>query len=335
MMFVVCALVSLPMGANRTIGTALDVAIPLLMIVPLLAKRPDTQAQTRTTQSQREDDATRTRFPWQLVVGFLVFGVAFGLSRSITPQTADGISLSQDLVRELNRGTAGIVAIALILRSHNLTYSLGVAGTFCFVVVFFLAYFVEGSHDAVSLTAVNAFSTLGYSFFELIMWSVIFSVASETSQPFHRIYGTGRGIMQLGVILGMRAATAERAVIGGDPFMPLFQASVLAMLLVFVGCFGTRDVLELWGMRKVSLPASEGSDDLASLISREFGLTPRESQVAVLLTKGRSESFIAESLSISQSTVHGHVTNIYAKTGVHSRQEFLTLVESASQGKSR
>jgi non-specific serine/threonine protein kinase len=49
------------------------------------------------------------------------------------------------------------------------------------------------------------------------------------------------------------------------------------------------------------------------------GLTPREREVLVLLTGGRTDREIAEALFISPRTVGGHVTNLLAKLGVDSR----------------
>ena len=59
-----------------------------------------------------------------------------------------------------------------------------------------------------------------------------------------------------------------------------------------------------------------------------FGLTRREIEVARLLAKGRSLPFVEEQLHISHGTAQTHQRHIYEKMGVHSRQEFLSLVES-------
>ena len=43
---------------------------------------------------------------------------------------------------------------------------------------------------------------------------------------------------------------------------------------------------------------------------------------------GRSTAFIAQQLCISESTAKSHVRHIYAKCGIHNRQELLDLLES-------
>jgi DNA-binding CsgD family transcriptional regulator len=51
----------------------------------------------------------------------------------------------------------------------------------------------------------------------------------------------------------------------------------------------------------------------------DVGLTPREHQIASAIALGHSNRRIAEMLSINESTVRHHVTNIFNKTGVGSR----------------
>ena len=66
---------------------------------------------------------------------------------------------------------------------------------------------------------------------------------------------------------------------------------------------------------------------IVALRSSKAGLTPRETDVFLLLARGRSVPFIAEALSLSPSTVKGHVRHLYAKLGVSNKQELLDLVD--------
>ncbi|WP_047416475.1 response regulator transcription factor [Cellulophaga sp. Hel_I_12] len=53
----------------------------------------------------------------------------------------------------------------------------------------------------------------------------------------------------------------------------------------------------------------------------QVGLTPRESEVLVQLSKGLSYTKIAENLFVSPSTVRKHIENLYTKLQVHSKLE--------------
>lgn len=66
-----------------------------------------------------------------------------------------------------------------------------------------------------------------------------------------------------------------------------------------------------------------------------YGLTSRETEVAMLLLGGRTRAYIRDELFVSLNTVGVHVRNIFAKCGVHSVQELMDLArhdENAAKG---
>jgi DNA-binding CsgD family transcriptional regulator len=63
-------------------------------------------------------------------------------------------------------------------------------------------------------------------------------------------------------------------------------------------------------------------------VSRHYGLTHREEEVLALLAQRKSIAAIESGLFISHGTAKGHVLHIYAKLGVHSRDEVAQIVES-------
>lgn len=74
--------------------------------------------------------------------------------------------------------------------------------------------------------------------------------------------------------------------------------------------------------------AGEGAGRYAMLVSR-FGFTAREAEVLALLADGADAAAVASQLVVSLSTANTHIRHIYAKLGIHSRQELmarLTLV---------
>jgi DNA-binding NarL/FixJ family response regulator len=52
-----------------------------------------------------------------------------------------------------------------------------------------------------------------------------------------------------------------------------------------------------------------------------FRLTAREQEVLALLAEGRTNAQLAEALFISERTANRHVSNIFAKLGVHNRTQ--------------
>jgi DNA-binding NarL/FixJ family response regulator len=61
--------------------------------------------------------------------------------------------------------------------------------------------------------------------------------------------------------------------------------------------------------------------DTSPISTARFGLSPRESEVLLVLAEGRTNREIAERLYISERTVAVHVRRILAKMGVAGRVE--------------
>lgn len=79
-----------------------------------------------------------------------------------------------------------------------------------------------------------------------------------------------------------------------------------------------------------STAAAAPADPLATAIeelSDTYKLTKREREVFALLAHGRSVPYIRDALIISKDTAATHTKHIYAKLGVHSRQELISMVE--------
>ena len=65
-------------------------------------------------------------------------------------------------------------------------------------------------------------------------------------------------------------------------------------------------------------------------LARQHGLTPREREVLELIARGRNRQYVAEKLVISEGTAKTHIKRIYAKLGIHSREELLDLIQGRS-----
>lgn len=79
--------------------------------------------------------------------------------------------------------------------------------------------------------------------------------------------------------------------------------------------------------------AAEKASSSANFSAKEdtlrelFGLTQRESEVAMLLAEGRSSTYIAGELYLSDNTVRSYVKSIYQKLEVHSKQDLIDFVK--------
>ena len=66
--------------------------------------------------------------------------------------------------------------------------------------------------------------------------------------------------------------------------------------------------------------------DRRAEIAEAHGLSPRETEVFMLLAQGRSRAYISEELVVSEGTIKTHISHIYAKLGIHGRQEMFDLL---------
>ena len=61
-------------------------------------------------------------------------------------------------------------------------------------------------------------------------------------------------------------------------------------------------------------------------IAVAYKLSPRETEVFILLAQGRTRTLIQDELVLAENTVKTHIAHIYAKLGVANRQEMMDRV---------
>ena len=78
-------------------------------------------------------------------------------------------------------------------------------------------------------------------------------------------------------------------------------------------------------------PTNDDASGTVNALAAAHKLTPRETEVFALLAQGRSIPYIRDELIISRETAATHAKHIYAKLGVHSRQELIDLVQRPAE----
>lgn len=74
--------------------------------------------------------------------------------------------------------------------------------------------------------------------------------------------------------------------------------------------------------------------DLLRSFAESHDLTPRETDVLVLLGQGRTRTYIAAELGLSPNTIKGYIRNVYQKSGAVDKQDLLDRVELFGQHRS-
>jgi DNA-binding CsgD family transcriptional regulator len=126
---------------------------------------------------------------------------------------------------------------------------------------------------------------------------------------------------------------------GGGETLAIIIAASMSLLLVTV----TVILIIADSQSKVRKQQSAGDNhephsslaQAVNLIAAEFNLSKRESEITLYMSRGYTLEKIANTLFISHDTVRTHAKNLYRKTGVHKKQQLITLLESRSEEFSR
>lgn len=103
----------------------------------------------------------------------------------------------------------------------------------------------------------------------------------------------------------------------------------VASVLTLVVAYGATMVLPRVLPRPAGAPPADKTlvdDAYLHSVAAAHDLSPRETEVFMLLAQGRSRAFIQDALSVSEGTVKTHTSRIYQKLGVASKQELLSYV---------
>jgi DNA-binding CsgD family transcriptional regulator len=131
------------------------------------------------------------------------------------------------------------------------------------------------------------------------------------------------------VLLAMLAVLCVVLVFSEKDFDQLFPTALSSKLIL--DDFAYQSLVSAGQYDVGNEPGSSSYAEACRTIAATFSLTEREQDIFDLLARGRGSDHIADRLHISLNTVRSHTQNIYVKTGVHSRNELMEMVESTQQ----
>lgn len=182
--------------------------------------------------------------------------------------------------------------------------------------------------------------SMRYAFvsFEFLVFSITSSLmviscartARNQCLPPVLVYGAFAGIVYAFSVFGSLAGyVLER--MQNESSILLFVIALAAIYVLSLAMTMQRKRQRGETFREAKQAPSWSSDEVigrrCAAVAERYGLSNRESEVLLLLAKGRDVPFIAEELVISKNTVRTHSKSIFMKMSVHSRQELIDLVE--------
>ena len=171
----------------------------------------------------------------------------------------------------------------------------------------------------------------GYILFDIFITALIANACRLSSlSPYLAFSITGCGGAAAFCLGGLFGSAFS----GATPYTVAITAFFLATILAAASnlLLTDDDYRTSWGTIRPSAEHDSIAIFYGSLpatcdaISQQYGLTPREEEVLILLAQRKSVADIEVELFISNPTAKTHVRNIYRKLGVTSREELLAVV---------
>lgn len=186
-------------------------------------------------------------------------------------------------------------------------------------------------HNTPGLFLTTSLIEAAYAFLDLFIWTVLADLAFLYGAPF-QFFGFALAAMLFSILMG-ELIGAQLLEIGEHYrfVTALFAAAAIFLTFIVIPWLNERIQMDFpWSLKKGEKEQRSGEQDPLEiakelLLSGEH-LTPRETEITVLLLKGLGNKEIAEQLFISENTLKTHLRNIYWKFGVGKKRELLSLV---------
>lgn len=164
----------------------------------------------------------------------------------------------------------------------------------------------------------------GYLGLTCVLMTLLLTIGRASGRDGASTFARGLASLFAGEIAGIAAGNALEL---AQPYAAQPVAFVafagLASLFAYLFLFTENDYGELAAIAD----GIDLFDEACRRIAEEHALSKRETEVLPMALRGRTSERIAEELCIAKSTADTHLRRIYAKTGVHSRQELIDLSE--------
>ncbi len=228
-----------------------------------------------------------------------------------------------------------IVAIFVVKnlpKETNRTYILYVA--IAMMGLSFLAFMVF-DRSVYSYLLINTLMLGACGVFDLFWWSILGEMLDLDNNPA-KILGIGLSANVLGVLTG--GFIGSKFIAGNFSNQnPAILALTITFIILIILPLLHKQLSELL-KNHVFLTILGGmlkthQNDEKDTVLKGL-LTERESEIALLLFKGKTYKMIAQELYLSENTIKTHIKNIYSKLNIKSRMELVNfMIEKEEQPK--
>lgn len=224
-----------------------------------------------------------------------------------------------------------LTAYFLHLNYRRLIYQIGIPFmALAFIVISFNGGIIQnGTQMTGDLFVIGEILyTAGYFYVFAIVQTLCSHLVSDR-RPQEAVFFSAVGFLLLaGQAVGYLSGMGANALGVNGTDMCMLAVFVLMMCgLILIK--GNPIWEDLGDAKPAATSFSKGAFRLAcDEVATEAKLTPRETEVFMLLAHGRNLGFVQEQLVISRDTAKSHLRNIYRKLDVHAQQELMSIVDA-------
>ena len=170
--------------------------------------------------------------------------------------------------------------------------------------------------------------------FNVLAMLVLMSAAARNPLSSFVVFAWGSALQSLGTMAGANLGAMAGALSSDMAFL---ASAVVATALLVYAFFGMRrfsfsaTISGIEPLKPLRIDTKTGDErfrEACDLLAGQAGLTPRETDVFLLLARGRNNLYMQEELVLARNTVKSHIKHVYQKLDVHSQQELIDLVEA-------
>lgn len=284
-----------------------------------LATRP-APAQTTAEAREASPRLLALAFAMVLVCSMLIFMVH---SQWLSIQDSSSASMLIQLISGVGMLIAGNILYFSVayLRDRVLVEFCTIVTVPMLLASLYLATIAQGTQ----LVLINLPLNIAYATLLFLVWMFpwTFSTGLHPAQVSLGAFAAKR----FGILLGPLLMVTANAAQAGTQWLAFALLIVLVFLNIAYYLIAHSRRAEAANQDRAADQASS-FDRVCTEIADEYGLTPTETEVFLLLSRGRTTRFIAQALSRSESTVKTHISHIYRKLNINTQQQLLDIVES-------
>lgn len=319
---------------GRTFTAVVLVALPLCSLGCYALRRPTQEPSAEKPLQPHQQSHHYGGFA-RTGLGVLAAALAESVLWSITGSGATGLgAMAFSLAFFLGVALAMALAVLCITFARRLNLTILYR---TLVPLLALALLLISCHGTGAAFCANLCTFAAQMCLDILTLIYFCELSQRGAIPAPLAIGLGRSFLEGGLCLGSLVGQAVSALMRT-------QAIELAPVLLGLGFLVTTASMVAMS-DPIAPPAQNGPDQAGAddetielvqqlhqsrrdAIAERYGLSEREREVLGYLAKGRSTPYIRNELCISKSTANRHVEHIYAKMGIHSRQELINIVEN-------